>query len=138
MRFPRTLVIVGMILFAAAFIGGAATEAPKPIKRVGMVVGIRPEKLEEYKRLHADTNPGVRDLLKKYHMHNFSIFLQQIDDKWYEFGYYEYTGDDFGADMEKLDAEPRNKEWLKQCDPMQIPLTGQKSWAKMERVYYNP
>ena len=114
--------------------GGCASG---PVKRVGMVIQLRHEKLEEYKRLHADSNPGVRDLLVKYHLRNFSIFLQQIDGKWYEFGYYEYTGKDFDADMARLDAEPRNKEWLKVCDPMQMPLAGAKSWTKMERVYFN-
>ena len=39
--------------------------------------------------------------------------------------------------MAKLDAEPRNKEWLKMCDPMQMPLKGEKSWAEMELVYRN-
>jgi len=111
--------------------------AQQKVKRVGMVIGIRPEKIEEYKALHADTNPGVRDLLNKYHMHNFSIFLHKIGGRYYEFGYYEYTGDEFEADMAKLDAEPRNKEWLAICDPMQIPLKGYDSWAVMERVYYN-
>ena len=86
---------------------------------------------------HADSHPGVRDLLRKYHMRNFSIFLHQIDGKWYEFGYYEYTGEDYEADMEKMDQEPRIKEWLKVCDPMQVPLEGEKSWAIMERVYFN-
>jgi len=117
------------------FAGGCATQPPK---RVGMVIQLRPEKLEEYKRLHADSNPGVRDLLVKYHLRNFSIFLQPIDGKWYEFGYYEYTGKDFEGDMARLDAEPRNIEWLKVCDPMQIPLPGAKGWTTMERVYYNP
>ena len=56
------------ILVVASFLMGAATQKPKPIKRVGMVVGIKPEKIEEYKRLHADSNAGVRDLLNKYHM----------------------------------------------------------------------
>jgi L-rhamnose mutarotase len=107
------------------------------VKRVGMVIGIKPEKIAEYKELHADSNPGVRDLLNKYHMHNFSIYLQEIDGKYYEFGYYEYTGKDFEADMAKLDAEPRNKEWLSICDPMQIPLEGHDSWAQMELVYRN-
>jgi L-rhamnose mutarotase len=107
------------------------------VKRVGMVVGIRPEVIDEYKGLHADDNPGVRDLLNKYNMHNFSIFLHQIDGKWYEFGYYEYAGSDFEGDMAKLDAEPRNKEWLKVCDPMQVPLAGYDGWAVMEQVYYN-
>lgn len=108
------------------------------IKRVGMVVGIAPDKIEEYKRLHADGEPGVRDLLSKYHMHNFSIYLTEIDGKWYEFGYYEYTGEDFDTDMAELAKEPRNIEWLEVCDPMQIPLEGESGWREMERVYFNP
>ncbi len=112
------------------------TQARKDIKRVGMVIGIKPEVIEEYKRLHADSYAGVRDLLSKYHMHNFSIFLQEIDGKLYEFGYYEYTGDDFEGDMAKLAVEPRNIEWLKICDPMQIPLPGSEGWTEIERVYY--
>jgi len=36
-----------------------------------MVVGLNPADMAEYKRLHADDNAGVRDLLNKYHMHNF-------------------------------------------------------------------
>ena len=39
--------------------------------------------------------------------------------------------------MAKLAAEPRNKAWLKICDPMQMPLPGAKSWTPMERVYFN-
>ena len=130
--------LLTIVLVAGAFFLGAASAPRKPIKRVGMVVGIKPEKIEEYKRLHADSNAGVRDLLTKYHMHNFSIYLQQIEGKWYEFASYEYTGDDFDGDMAKLAEEPRNIAWLKQCDPMQLPLPGEKSWTKMERVYYNP
>ena len=126
--------IVMLLLGASVISVGCATTK---IKRVGMVIGIRPEKISEYKKLHADSNPGVRDLLSKYHMHNFSIYLHEIDGKFYEFGYYEYTGRDYEGDMAKLDAEPRNKEWLSLCDPMQIPLEGYKSWAQMEEVYRN-
>jgi L-rhamnose mutarotase len=117
---------------------GGKQEPREVTKRVGMVVGLKPDQIAEYKRLHADDNPGVRDLLNKYHIRNFSIFLHQIDGKWYEFGYYEYTGDDFEGDMARMDAEPRIREWLKVCDPMQKPLPGEDSWAEMERVYYNP
>jgi len=123
-------------LLAAMIVVLAGCQQAK-VKRVGMVIGIKPEKIAEYKELHADSNPGVRDLLNKYHMHNFSIYLHEIDGKYYEFGYYEYTGKDFEADMAKLAAEPRNKEWLSICDPMQIPLKGYDSWAEMEVVYRN-
>jgi L-rhamnose mutarotase len=118
------------------------TEEPvrveKKVKRVGMVIGIKPEVVEEYKKLHADENPGVRDLLTIANMENFSIFLHQFDDgKYYLFGYYEYTGDDFEADMAKLAVKEQNIEWLKVCDPMQIPFEGEKGWSVMEQVYYN-
>lgn len=117
----------------------SAPDVEKVTKRVGMVVKIKEEHIEEYKRIHAPDNPGVRDLLSKYNMRNFSIFLQKLDDgNYYEFGYYEYVGNDFEGDMEKLAAEPRNIEWLKVCDPMQVPLEGYESWAEMELVYYNP
>ena len=111
--------------------------ATKDVQRFGMVIQLKPERVAEYKQLHADSNHGVRDLLTKYHMHNFNIFLHKIDGKWYEFGYYEYTGDDREGDMAKLSEEPRNKAWLKRCDPLQIPLEGEKGWAEMERVYFN-
>ncbi|MCF6285839.1 MAG: L-rhamnose mutarotase [Candidatus Hydrogenedentes bacterium] len=118
---------------------GPGVEAIRTVKRVGMVIGLDEASMGEYKRLHADgyAGPGVRDLLNKYHMHNFSIFLHQIEGKWYEFGYYEYTGNDFEGDMAQLAKEPRNIAWLKVCDAMQIPLEGEDSWAEMEMVFLN-
>ena len=108
------------------------------MKRIGMVIKIDSSRISEYLALHADSNPGVRDLLVKYHLRNFSIFLTQMDDgNFYEFGYYEYSGPNFEVDMANLDAEPRNKAWLKVCDPMQIPLKGESSWKKMKQVYFN-
>jgi len=109
------------------------------IKRVGMVIGVRDDRVEEYRAVHADTHPGVRDLLSAAHMRNFSIFLDRLPDgKLYLFGYYEYDGDDYEADMARLDSEPRNKEWLAMTAPMQIPFPGQKGWKIMDEVYHNP
>ncbi|MHC4169403.1 MAG: L-rhamnose mutarotase [Planctomycetota bacterium] len=143
MKKTMSLTVLMSFILILSLVSGCAQQSKgyvmnKDIKRVGMVVGIKPDQIEEYKRLHADGNAGVRDLLSKYNMHNFSIFLTEISGKWYEFGYYEYTGDDFDGDMAKLDAEPRNTEWLQICDPMQIPLEGETGWREMERVYFNP
>ena len=108
-------------------------------QRIGMVIGIRPDRISAYEALHAASNMGVRDLLTKYNMHNFSIFIHQFDiGQYYLFGYYEYTGSDYKADMEKLAAEPRNQEWLCATDSMQIPLQGERSWSTMREVYHNP
>jgi len=107
-------------------------------KRVGMVIGLKPDKIAAYKALHAASNSGVRDLLNKYHMRNFSIYLRQLDDgTYYLFGYYEYDGSDYSGDMAKLAAEKRNIEWLAVTDPMQNPLRGSKGWTSMEEVYHN-
>src|SRR5271165_7568771 len=75
--------------------------------RIGMIIGIKPDKMAAYEALHAASNPGVRDLLDKYHMHNFSIYIHQVDDShYYLFAYYEYTGKDYKTDMETLAREP--------------------------------
>jgi L-rhamnose mutarotase len=103
-----------------------------------MVIGIKPDQIGAYKALHAASNPGVRDLLSKYHMQNFSIYIHKLDDgKYYLFGYYEYVGNDYAGDMAKLDAEPRNKQWLSMTAPMQIPLADEKAWAIMDEAYHN-
>lgn len=114
-------------------------ELSKEVKRVGMVIKLKEETLEEYKRVHADDHEGVRDLLSKYGLRNFNIFLIKLDDgHYYEFGYYEYHGSDYETDMAKLAAEPRNIKWGELCSPMQIPLEGYEDWAMMEPIYFNP
>ncbi len=134
---------VALVFILGSLVGCAGQEDEeesdtKVTKRVGMVIKLKPEFIEEYKAIHAASNPGVRDLLTEANMHNFSIFLMQLEDgNYYEFGYYEYTGDDFEADMAELAKKDRNIEWLKVCDPMQIPLEGYDGWAEMELVYYN-
>lgn len=110
----------------------------KGMKRVGMVIGIKPSEISRYRALHDDSHPGVRDLLVKHNIHNFSIFIQKLDDgKEYLFAYYEYDGADYAADMAKLDKEPANIAWLQQTDPCQTPLNGDKSWTLMEMIFHN-
>ena len=129
--------VVGLIALAGLVAFGVSGARPK-VRRVGMVILVKPERIAEYKALHADSNPGVRKLLRKYHLRNFSIYMRQLDDgKHYLFGYYEYNGTDFEADMAKLKTEPRNKEWNSVTRSMQIPLKGEKSWAVMEEVYHD-
>jgi len=129
-RYLLLVSVLALLIFAGC--------AGKNTKRVGMVIGLKADKIAQYRELHADENPGVRDLLRKYHMREFNIFLVKMDDgNYYEFGYYEYTGKNYEQDMAKLAAEPRNVEWLKICDPLQTPLAGEQSWKIMEQVYYN-
>lgn len=133
-RLKLTIMVVAALLLGVFY--GKTSDADA--QRIGMVIGVKTDQIKAYEALHAASNPGVRDLLNKYHMHNFSIYIHQLDDgKYYLFGYYEYTGTDYKGDMEKLAAEPRNQKWLSVTAPMQVPLTGEQTWATMKEVYHN-
>jgi L-rhamnose mutarotase len=135
-RLVWAILLTAVALLAAAHY---AETANTHMQRFGMVIGVKPDQITAYKALHAASNPGVRDILQKYNIHNFSIYLQKFPDgKYYEFAYYEYTGADFKGDMAKADADPRNQKWLSVTDKMQIPLAGERSWTKMEEVFHNP
>jgi L-rhamnose mutarotase len=133
-RLKLAILLVAALSFGALYGKSSNTQ----VQRVAMVIGVKTDQLSAYEALHAASNPGVRDLLTKYNMHNFTIYVHQLDDgKYYLFGYYEYTGSDYQADMAKLAAEPRNQKWLSVTAPMQAPLAGEKAWAMMKEVYHN-
>lgn len=105
------------------------------MKRYGMVIQVRPEKLSEYKELHADPWPGVLDMIRECNIQNYSIYYRDG----YLFSYFEYIGDDFQADMAKMAADPTTQEWWKLTDPCQEPLPTCKEnewWASMEEVFH--
>lgn len=107
------------------------------MKRIGMVIGTVPEKLELYRNVHSDGNAGVRHLLKKHHFQNFNIFITKMDDgNQYLFGFFEYVGDDFEKDDAELRALPEYAEWLKLTDSCQKPLAGEKHWKIMEQIFF--
>ena len=44
------------------------------LKRIAWVIKVKPEKLEEYKELHANPWPEVNAMLKKVNIQNYSKF----------------------------------------------------------------
>jgi L-rhamnose mutarotase len=110
------------------------------MKRYGMVIGLRPEKIEEYKQLHAAVWPDVLKMIGECHIRNYSIYLRTLDDgRPYLFSYFEYTGRDFAADMAKMAADPTTQRWWSVCMPCQQPLAGRAPgewWAGMEEVFH--
>ena len=90
------------------------------MKRFGSVIGLRDDKLEEYKKLHAAVWPDVLKMIKQCHIQNYSIYLRKLPDgQNYLFSYFEYTGDDFAADMAKMAADPTTQKWWSVCKPCQ-------------------
>jgi len=115
----------------------AATSAK--VKRFGSVVGLKKDKRKYYNKLHANPWPEINAMIKKCNIRNFSIYETEIDGKLYLFSYFEYTGDDFKADMKKMAADPMTQKWWKECDPCQIRLPDTpegEQWKSIPEVYH--
>lgn len=105
------------------------------VQRYGMVLRIRPDKIEEYKRYHADIWSGVASIIRECNIQKYSIYLK--DD--FLFSYFEYVGDDFQGDMAKMAADPITQKWWAVMMPMQVPLPTRDEgewWANMEEVFH--
>lgn len=105
------------------------------MKRVGSVIKVKPEKLEKYKQLHTSVWPGVSKMITDCNIRNYSIYFKDG----YLFSYFEYTGDNFEADMAKMAADPITQEWWAVCKPCQEPLETRAEgewWAEMEEVFH--
>ena len=108
-------------------------------QRMGMMIGIKPEYIAEYKKYHAETWSEILQSLTNAHISNYSIFLKEPEN--ILFGYWEYTGNDFEADMKKVAKLEITQKWWAICMPMQQPLETRKEgewWAFMEPVFYHP
>lgn len=106
-----------------------------PVQRFGSVIKVKPEKLEQYKNLHATVWPGVLEMISKCHITNYSIYYKDG----FLFSYFEYTGNDYKRDMEKMAADPITQQWWDVCKPCQEPLTTRKDgewWASMEEIFH--
>ena len=74
------------------------------MQRMGMVIGIKAEHIVEYKRLHASVWPNVLERIRLSHVRNYSIFLREPENML--FGYWEYHGSDFAADLAAIALRP--------------------------------
>ena len=110
------------------------------MQRYGSVIGLSPEKADEYQSLHAAVWPDVLAMIRACHIRNYSIYLRRLGDgNLYLFSYFEYTGDDFAADMARMAADPTTQRWWEVCMPCQLPLADRgpgEWWASMEEVLH--
>jgi L-rhamnose mutarotase len=105
------------------------------MKRYAQVLGMPPENLAEYRRLHAAVWPEVLATIRSCNIRNYSIYHHDG----LLFAYFEYHGDDFAADMAKMAADPKTQEWWAICEPLQRQLPtavpGQ-WWSDAEEVFH--
>jgi len=105
------------------------------VKRYGQLIGVKADRLEEYKKYHADVWPEILNMIRECNIQNYSIFYKDG----LLFAYLEYVGDDFDADMAKMAADPKTQEWWDIMMPMQEPLDTRAEgewWANMEEVFH--
>jgi L-rhamnose mutarotase len=97
------------------------------------VVGLRPERREEYLALHRAVWPEVEATLRACGFRDYRIHLHGD----LLFSTFEYVGDDYAADLARMAADPATQRWWALTDPCQVPLddTGT-PWAEAEEVYH--
>lgn len=105
------------------------------MKRFGQVIKVNPDLIQSYVNYHSKPWKEVNAMISECNIENYSIFLK--DD--YLFAYFEYTGTDFQADMDKMAQDPKTQEWWAIMKPMQRPIETREDgewWADMQEVYH--
>jgi len=105
------------------------------MKRMGQVIKVNPDKVEYYKKLHADIWPDVEKMIAECNIKNYSIFMRGG----YLFAYFEYHGSDYDSDMAKMAADPMTQKWWAECEPCQKPVdfaNQNEWWADMAEVFH--
>ena len=107
------------------------------MKRMGMVIGIAPGRIADYKRLHAAVWPAVLARIASSNIRNYTIFLREPENLL--FSSWDYHGDDIAADLAAMAEDPETRRWWTLTDPCQQPLASRapgEHWAPMEEVFH--
>ena len=105
------------------------------MKRVASVIGLKAENREEYERYHAAVWPAVLARLTASNIHNYSIYRHGE----LLFSYFEYTGEDYDADMASVAADPETQRWWALMEPMQekwSTAAPDEWWSTMTEVFH--
>ena len=79
-----------MVLLGTAILSFSCQMEQKVPQRHAFVIGLKPGKMDEYKKLHAEPWPEILELLKQCHIQNYSIHLGEPEEgSLYLFGYFE-------------------------------------------------
>ena len=103
--------------------------------RYGQMIRLKQTGTEEYVRLHKEVWPGVLEMISACNIQNYSIYLKDN----YLFTYFEYTGNNYIADMEKMASDPETQRWWDTVKPLMEPLESRgpgEFWAGMVEVFH--
>lgn len=77
------------------------------MKRVGFILKVKEELIEEYKRRHEEVWPDMLEALCRTGWHNYTLFMRNDG---MLFGYFE-TPESFQAALDGMSAQEVNKLW---------------------------
>lgn len=83
------------------------------MKRIGFLLKVKPDMIEEYKKHHTAVWPEMLEALSRHGWHNYSLFMREDGTL---FGYFE-TPHSFQAALDGMDGEPINAKWQKFMAP---------------------
>ncbi len=105
------------------------------MKRVGFMLKVRPDRLEEYQARHASVWPEMLDALRRTGWHNYTIFTRGDG---LLFGYFE-TPESFQAALDGMAREEVNTRWQDYMAPFFENLTGEhadQSMLELREVFH--
>ena len=105
------------------------------MKRVGFLLRVKPNRIEEYRKHHQAVWPEMRDALGRTGWHNYSLFMREDG---LLFGYFE-TPDSFQSALEGMSGEEVNARWQKLMAPYFEDLEGaqaDESMVELEEVFH--
>ena len=105
------------------------------MRRVGFLLKVRPDKIEEYKARHKTVWPEMLDALRRTGWHNYSLFIR---DDGLLFGYFQ-TPESFQAALAGMSKEDINAQWLESMAPFFENLTGahaDQSMVELQEVFH--
>lgn len=105
------------------------------MKRVGFLLKVRQDKIQEYKERHQAVWPEMLDALRRTGWHNYTLFMR---DDGLMFGYFE-TPDSFQAALDGMSREEINARWQDLMSPYFENLGGQhpdESMVEIEEVFH--
>lgn len=105
------------------------------MRRYGQIITLKSGKSDEYIRHHAAVWPGILNMIKECNISNYSIFFK--DD--ILFAYFEYTGEDYEADMAKMAADTETQKWWDVVKPLMDPVETRLSgefWSDMKEIFH--
>lgn len=104
------------------------------MQRVGFLLKVKEDRLEEYKEYHKTVWPEMLDALRKAGWHNYSLFMREDG---LLFGYVETP--DFDQALAKMAESDVNTRWQDMMAPYFEGIAGKhadESMVQLEQVFY--